>query len=1029
MKQLLSYFIMLCCAVFIFSHSVYSQTLSFQSFTSAQGLSQNSIYSIAETEDGFMWFGTQDGLNRFDGKNFIQIRGKKADSAKTSEEATGFSKMITALCADSNWLWVGTTYEFIMYDCFTNRFLKPGAVCKGFNLPENIWVIKVVKDNANNIWVLTRNKGLFCYSKSLQKMISFNWNGARPNIISLSWEDNGQLWACSESGIYRAATGGYFEAIDTKLFLQHPAVGIADMQVVKNRIWLITNKGTIQILSKRNDSLDNVTLFENEFTGKKYLTDARLLHQSDSNTIWIGSRSDGLIKVNLSAKTFENASAYQNENALQRQFILSFFTSSQKIIWIGTSGGGISKYDAAKPQFGLWRAGFFNKNNKVNDNMILSIFSNNGDDFYMGTMVNGLIHFNEEKSIWNYYLPQELNKNPAAKNIYTIASGVNNTLWLATWGGLYNFNKQNSKFTLFHNVQDEQTIELTVVAKLKLENKLLTGGYRGSFRLFNLLSKQFELPKDVQHILDSLKLRIRYMKEMEQGDIYMGTEAQGFVKYNYLSGFFTFFPQFTKISNDCRHFCFSNGNVWIATTNGIIQVDSATMSIKKIWNINDGLPNNYIYAVETDNNGMVWASSNAGICSINPITGICHKYKEENGLQGMEYNTAAVHKTNKNEIWFGGINGLNHIKIMPVKELYITPPPPLLTNIKIMNVEYVSDTATPYLHLITLPHNKNFVSFEFQAPIFSQTENVTYEYKLTGVDTGWVNIGSKNFANYSQLKPGHYSFYIRCANASLIWSKTSKAITIMIVPPWYGTWWFRLLALLSVILLTGFAVRLRIKTIQHNSLSRQKIAETEMAALKAQMNPHFIFNCINSIDAFIQSNDKYNATRYLNKFAKLIRNVLDSSKENVVLFSKDIDTLKLYTELEQLRSDYSFKVNFEIDNELLNSDYKVPPLIVQPFIENAIIHGLRNKETKDGFLQIKIAQKENKINYLIRDNGIGRKAAETINAGKEKSYGMQMSHDRVMLFNKEKEPSITITDLYENDKPVGTEVSVYINII
>ncbi len=1029
MKFAFLYFFIVWCAALLITHTGHSQTLSFQSYTSSQGLSQNSVYSIAETDDGFMWFGTQDGLNRFDGKNFVQLRGKKVGANKINEEAAGFSKMITALCADSNRLWVGTTYELIIYDRFTNRFLKPQAIIKGFAVPENIWVLKVAKDSADNIWVLTRNKGLFCYNKALQKMSSLKFDGEKPNIISLSWEDNGQLWACSETELYRQTSPGTFNAAGAKIVLQQQGISIADMKIVNKRAWLITNRGGIQILSVSNNNNITISPFEKEYSGKNHLADARLLHQSDRNTVWVGSRSNGLIKVNLPSNTFDNADAYQNEYALQRQFILSFFTSSQKIIWIGTSGGGISKYDAARPQFGLWRSGFFKGNSTANDNMILSVFSDNGKDFYMGTMVNGLIHFNEEKSIWDYYLPEEMNKNPASKNIYTIAPGDNNTLWLATWGGLYHFNRQSNHFTLFTNPPDEQTIELTAVTKLKLENKLLTGGYRGAFRLFNLQSKQFELPKDVRHILDSVKLRIRYMKEMQQGDIYMGTEAQGFVKYNYLSGLFTFFSQFNKASNDCRHFCFSHGNVWIATTDGLIQADSATMMVKKIWSINDGLPNNYIYAVETGNNGMVWVSSNAGICSINTLTGICQKYKEENGLQGMEYNTAAAYKTNENDIWFGGINGLNRIKILPAKEFTIAPPAPLLTNIKIMNVEYVSDTATPYLHSIMLPHNKNFISFEFQAPVFSQTENVMYEYKLTGVDTGWINSGTRNYANYTQLNPGQYNFFVRCANADMLWSNASAAITITIVPPWYGTWWFRLLSLLSGVLLVAFAISMRIKNIHNKAEAKQKIAETEMAALKAQMNPHFMFNCINSIDAFIQSNDKYNATLYLNKFAKLIRNVLDSSKENLVLFSKDIDTLKLYTELEQLRSDHSFKVNFDIEEELLNGDYKVPPLIVQPFIENAIIHGLRNKETKDGLLEIKISLKGNQIKYLIKDNGIGRQAAATINSGKEKSYGMQMSHDRVMLFNKEKEPSVAIADIYENKKPAGTEVSVHLNAI
>ena len=216
--------------------------------------------------------------------------------------------------------------------------------------------------------------------------------------------------------------------------------------------------------------------------------------------------------------------------------------------------------------------------------------------------------------------------------------------------------------------------------------------------------------------------------------------------------------------------------------------------------------------------------------------------------------------------------------------------------------------------------------------------------------------------------------------------------------------------------------------IEKENIELQK-KETEMAALKAQMNPHFMFNCINSIDAFIQSNDKYNATLYLNKFAKLIRNVLDSSKQNFVTFSKDIETLKLYIELEELRSENKFITKIDINEELMSSDYKVPALIIQPFVENAIIHGLRNKEKNDGLLLINISKTNEHIIYSITDNGIGRTASGRINTGKEKSYGMEMSYDRIKLFNKETTPSVTITDLYENENPTGTHILVQLNFV
>lgn len=254
-------------------------------------------------------------------------------------------------------------------------------------------------------------------------------------------------------------------------------------------------------------------------------------------------------------------------------------------------------------------------------------------------------------------------------------------------------------------------------------------------------------------------------------------------------------------------------------------------------------------------------------------------------------------------------------------------------------------------------------------------------------------------------------------------------MTIIIDPLWYQTILFKILLLLLAGLLIFYFVRKRINELKQKALIQQHLVETEIAALKAQMNPHFIFNCINSIDALIHSNDKYNAMLYLNKFAKLLRNILDSSKQNMVAFTKDVETLKLYIELEELRHENKFKSTISIDDELLTNDYKVPPLIIQPFVENAILHGLKSREDNEGLLKITINKVDDKIEYSIKDNGIGRKAAAMIPQNKETSYGMQMSNDRIKLFNKEEIPSVEINDLYKDKIAAGTEVKVFLNII
>lgn len=215
--------------------------------------------------------------------------------------------------------------------------------------------------------------------------------------------------------------------------------------------------------------------------------------------------------------------------------------------------------------------------------------------------------------------------------------------------------------------------------------------------------------------------------------------------------------------------------------------------------------------------------------------------------------------------------------------------------------------------------------------------------------------------------------------------------------------------------------------IEMYSISEQ-LSKAKLDALRSQMNPHFIFNCINSIDALIQSNDKYGATVYLNKFAKLLRNILDSSKQDTVTLSKDIDTLKLYVELEQLRHENKFIVEINVDDFFLQSDIKVPSLIIQPFVENAILHGIRYRTDNSGKLSIAIIKKNEWLQIIIEDNGVGRSFHKYQPLKEKISYGIDMTNDRLKLFNNEENASLEIKDLTENNKPSGTRVTVLLKI-
>ncbi len=294
------------------------------------------------------------------------------------------------------------------------------------------------------------------------------------------------------------------------------------------------------------------------------------------------------------------------------------------------------------------------------------------------------------------------------------------------------------------------------------------------------------------------------------------------------------------------------------------------------------------------------------------------------------------------------------------------------------------------------------------------------------MDENWIHTTDKQFADYTDLKPGDYVFEVKADNGNGPSGITS--FPIIITPPWWGTLWFRVLSLIAIGALIYLALKKRVQTIRKASALKHRIAETEMMALRSQMNPHFIFNCINGIDAMIQSNDKYRATMYLNKFAKLIRNILDISKQNKVPLSKDIETLQLYIDLELFRHQDKFTASIQVEDELMENDYTVPPLIIQPYVENAILHGLRHRPGHEGKLMVTVTKQENHLVYTIEDNGVGRKTTNVDLQKNGQGYGMQIGNDRVRLFNNEEVASVIITDLESNGHATGTRVQVELKI-
>jgi len=327
-------------------------------------------------------------------------------------------------------------------------------------------------------------------------------------------------------------------------------------------------------------------------------------------------------------------------------------------------------------------------------------------------------------------------------------------------------------------------------------------------------------------------------------------------------------------------------------------------------------------------------------------------------------------------------------------------------------------------------------------------EKNEYRYFLQGVDKNWNNAGARTTAFYTALPPGNYHFYVQAANNDGVWGNKTLLLTISIIPAWYQTWWFKILLAVVVLSTVYIIYRQRVNAIKAKSLAEQReaelkqlkaefekqIAETEMAALRAQMNPHFIFNVLNSINRFILSNDSAVASDYLSQFSRLIRLILENSKSAKVPLEKDLEALHIYIEMEKLRFQNKFSYQLIVDENIDQTYVQVPPLLIQPYVENAIWHGLMQKETPGNLCISIMLMKEDLMKVTIEDNGIGRAKSTQLKsktAVTHKSFGLQISKDRIRIVNKlyGVNTQVEVEDLHdEKNEAAGTRINLFIPI-
>ncbi|MGL4632158.1 MAG: ligand-binding sensor domain-containing protein [Leadbetterella sp.] len=990
----------------------------FEHYSLEQGLSQGSGYAVAQY-DNFMWMGTQDGVNRFDGYNFKVFR---------SDDVKGVNdNFIQGFLHDSqNRFWVATIKGICLYDKANESFEKLDDYFKIKHVLNKVSVRKITEDRAGNIWFITDENGIFCFNSKTKQFQSY-FDKAN-NFIELDKSPDGKLWLLSDEDVY------LFDVQLARFIPQNikKVLGFTNKNVLRaistdkqSNLWLGTYEDGIYVLSPQRKLLkhytkgdDSQSLSSNEI--KCFLRDSE-------NRIWVGTRNAGISLYLPDKDEFAKIIHNQTDSkSLAKNYVLSFFEDRQSNIWVGLSGGGFDKFDPRKYHFQIIEHNPEKPTNSLSDNMVFKIMGHK-NYLYIGTQAGGLARMDTLSHAFQIYRP--IKNDPRSilhSEVYDISTDTQKNLWLATGRGLCAFNTEKQIFQSYLQQGTESSLYLFAVKVLHNQTELWAGGQRGIFR-FDLVKKQWKTWRDLPEMDKISNYVIRVIFEDSQQNIWFGTLGHGLIRYSFKTKKVDIFDD--KVGLKCaniRSMYEDNTHLWVGTDCGLFKFKKDQMSLENHFSIKNGLSNNVIYGIIQDLDNHLWLSSNRGLMKFSKEKGLLKSYRQSEGLSSNEFNTNCTYKSPGGTLYFGSIAGITHFNPKKLRSNDFSP------QVRITQIKVLDSLYNPNIPELQLNYLQNFIDIDYSTFNFSNTESNTYQHQLLGIDEDWIDGGTSHSAHYTNLPPGEFIFKVQSKNADGIESKLETNLHIRIKPPFWATRWFKTLLLGTLICVLYIVFRNRVNQIRKEGERKNELnhirSQAEMIAMKAQINPHFIFNCLNTVDAYILTNKKKEASHFLQMFSKLVRNVLESSSEELISVGRDLETLKLYTSLEEERFENKFKTAYVLEDDDIKS-LQIPPLLLQPFVENAILHGIRHLENLNGSITIALQMDDSLLRIEITDTGVGRIASKELNKNRlnyHESKGIQLTINRIVAFGElyNQKSSYEIVDL-----PQGTQIIIKIPAI
>ncbi len=848
-----------------------SGKIKFESFTVDQGLSQSNINCILQDKKGFIWFGTNGGLNRFDGSEF-KIFVHNAENSNSIS-----NNIINHLFEDKDGLlWISTQNGLNVYNKTLEKFSVFKPEKNNPNSLSNNHITCTVQDNFGNYWIGTFGGGLNKFNIKDSSFTNYQHLTQNPESISsnyitcLTKDKYGFIWVgTAEEGLNMLdpETGKFLRYTEND---ENESARISSNKINiiyednDGDLWVGTSHGLNLIkptpVVRNMEHKDNIVKYIEEVNNNTAYQDNNVMciYQGVSGLVWFGTNSGGLGCLNKYTGYLRFYEFDPNdEHSLLSNNIKSVFDDRSGILWIGTNAG-INLIDLQGDRFTLYKRKT-GVGNTISSNNVTAIYKEMNGTTWIGTYDKGLNKYEPQADVYTTYLENDVIENGESlvertkilrkfdskiqdntkskiqflsnNRILSLYRDLQKTLWIGTGKGLNKLNISSGKITSFlANKEDPKSLSGNVIHSIleDQQGNLWLGTEDGGLNKYD--GKIFtHYVNDVNDIFSISSNDVRTLALSNDGTIWVGTFGGGLNKFNPKNEKFT---RFTHSENNKKSLGSNtiyylhlddSSRLWIGTADGLDMLPSGTNKFHH-YSITEGLPSNFIYSILNDQEGNIWLSSNKGISKLDVNKNQFKNYDTKDDLQGNEFNPGAAFVSKNNEMFFGGINGYN--SFFPdqiVDNTYI--PDVVITDFKILNErveigvpgsplsKHISETDT-----LIISYKDKAISFDFVALNFTDSEKNEYEYILDGFEKDWNKVGNRHYANYTNLAPGTYVFRVRGSNNDGVWNEEGAAITIIVKPPFWKTYWFFIIVSLTIIFLVYLIIQVRTKSLQRSKI-------------------------------------------------------------------------------------------------------------------------------------------------------------------------------------------------------------------